>query len=176
MSRPANGEFAPYFGKYIDLAKGDNVAELIANHQADLLSFYNSLPEDKADYAYAADKWTVKEVLQHLIDAERIFAYRILCISRGDSTPLPGFDENAYNKNANANNRSLSSLKDEFNAVRSSTDLLLLSLSDDELNRMGTASNKPAKANSIAYIVFGHLLHHQNILRERYLGKVSFKG
>ncbi|MGN6618942.1 MAG: DinB family protein [Ilyomonas sp.] len=171
MPRPANGEFAPHFQKYIDLVKGNNIADIIANHEAELSSFYNALPEEKAEYAYAENKWTIKEVLQHLIDAERIFAYRALRIARNDSTPLPGFDEDSYAENANANSRSLSSLKDEFNAVRNASDKLLLSLTEEQLQHKGTSSNHSSTSNSFAYMIYGHLLHHKNILQERYLAE-----
>lgn len=169
MPRPADGEFAPYFSKYINLVKGDTLQEIISNHAAKLLSFFINLPEDKADYSYAEGKWTVKEVLQHLIDAERIFAYRALRIARKDETPLAGFDENSFAANALSNERTLQSLKDEFNAVRNATDLLFLSFNDEQLQQGGIASNHPVKVNSIVYITFGHLIHHKNILQERYL-------
>lgn len=169
MSKPVEGEFAPYTLAYITLVKGDSVAEVIANHTEELNDFYNNLPEDKADYKYEEGKWTIKEVLQHVIDAERIFAYRALRIARKDATPLPGFDENTYTINSNAKARTLASLKEEFAAVRRSTVLLLQSFNDEQLNQKGVASNQPVTVNSIAYIAYGHLLHHKNIIAERYL-------
>src|SRR5205809_1315015 len=168
MARPQPNEFAPYYQKYIELAQGDSINESVHHHAFELQEFYNSLPDDKADFAYAKDKWTVKQVLQHLTDAERVFAYRALRISRNDETPLPSFDENAYVENGFAGERSLSSLKQEFNAVRAATDMFLLSLNDEQANRFGTASNNPVSVNALAFIIYGHLLHHQNILKERY--------
>jgi uncharacterized damage-inducible protein DinB len=168
MARPQANECAPYYQKYIGLTKGDSARGIIENHAFDLQEFYNSLPDDKANYAYADGKWTVRQVLQHVMDAERVFAYRALRISRNDSTPLASFDENTYVENGFANERALSSLKQEFNAVRAATDIFLLALNDEQIHRFGTASNSPVSVNALAFIIYGHLLHHQNIFRERY--------
>lgn len=168
MAKPQPNECAPYYQKYIALAQGNNITEIVNNHAFDLQEFYNSLPDDKADFAYAENKWTIKQVLQHLTDAERVFAYRALRISRNDVTALSAFDENAYAENGFTDTRSLSSLKQEFNAVRAATDIFLLSLNDEQTMRMGTASNTPVSVNALAFIIYGHLLHHKNILKERY--------
>lgn len=168
MARPQATECAPYYQKYIALTQGNSVKEIIEKHAFDLQEFYNRLPDDKAEFAYAENKWTVKQVLQHLTDAERVFAYRTLRISRDDATPLASFDENAYVENGFANERALSSLKQEFNAVRAATDMFLLSLNDEQIMRAGTASNNPVSVNALAFIIYGHLLHHRNILEERY--------
>jgi hypothetical protein len=168
MARPLPNECAPYYQKYIALAEGDSINEIIHNYAFELQEFYNSLPDEKADFAYAENKWTVKEVLQHLTDAERVFAYRALRISRNDNTPLASFDENAYVENGFAGGRALSTLKQEFNAVRAATDMFLLSLNETQIKRMGTASNNPVSVNALAFIIYGHLLHHKNILTERY--------
>lgn len=168
MPRPGQNECAPYYQKYIALAEGNSVNEIVNRHAFELQEFYNSLPDNKADYAYSEDKWTIKQVLQHLMDAERVFAYRALRICRKDETPLAAFDENAYVENGFAVQRSLSSLKQEFNAVRAATDMFLLSLNNEQTMRMGTASNNPVSVNALAFIIYGHLLHHENILKERY--------
>jgi uncharacterized damage-inducible protein DinB len=168
MARPQPNEAASFYHKYIALAQGDTVTEVVRNYAYDLQEFYNSLPDELADYAYDNNKWTVKQVLQHVTDAERIFAYRVLRISRNDQTPLPSFDENAYVENGFAAQRVLSTLKQEFNAVRAATDMFLLSLNDEQVNRIGTASNNPISVNALAYIIYGHLLHHKNVLQERY--------
>jgi len=168
MARPQPNECAPYYQKYIALAQGNSISEIVNNHAFDLQEFYNCLPDDKADFAYAENKWTIKQVLQHLTDAERVFAYRALRISRNDETPLASFEENDYVKNGFAETRALSSLKQEFNAVRAATDIFLLALNDEQTKRMGTASNNPVSVNALAFIIYGHLLHHKNILKERY--------
>jgi uncharacterized damage-inducible protein DinB len=148
--------------------EGNTVREVVERYAFDVQEFYNRLPEAKADFAYAPGKWTIKQVLQHVTDADRIFGYRALRISRNDTTPLPGFDENAYVANGFAAEQPLSVLKQEFNAVRAATDMFLLSLNETQVQRMGTASNNPVTVNALAYIIYGHLLHHKNILTERY--------
>lgn len=168
MPRPETNECALYYNKYIDLVQGDSVKEIVNNHAFDLQEFFNNLPEQKADFSYGANKWTLKQVLQHLTDAERVFAYRALRISRNDASPLSSFDENAYVENGFSQQRALSSLKQEFNAVRAATDIFLLSLNDEQVMRIGTASNNPVSVNALAFIIYGHLLHHKNIFKERY--------
>lgn len=168
MPKPQSNECAPYYMKYINLVQGNSVQEIVNNHAFDLQEYFNSLPEEKADYAYAPGKWTLKQVLQHLTDAERVFAYRALRISRNDTTPLSSFDENAYVENGFSQQRALSSLKQEFNAVRAATDIFLLSLNEEQIMRLGTASSNPVSVNALAFIIYGHLLHHKNIFIERY--------
>ena len=168
MARPQPNESAPFYHKYIALAEGNSISGIVENYAFELQEFYNGLPEDKADFAYAENKWTVKQVLQHLADAERVFAYRALRISRNDETPLASFDENAYVENGFATERPLSSLKQEFNAVRAATDIFLLALNEEQARRTGTASNNPISVNALAFIIYGHLLHHKKILQERY--------
>lgn len=169
MARPEQNEAASYFFRYINLANGETVGELVKNHSEELKNFYNSIPDEKADYAYADGKWTIKEVMQHIIDAERVFTYRMLRFARKDSTPLHGFDENAFAENSHANNRTLQSLKEELNTLRAATDIMLVNLTDDQLAFAGSSSNNSTTANAVAYIIFGHLIHHKNILSERYL-------
>lgn len=169
MAKPQASEFPPYFGRYIAKVEAENVAAAVHRYAEELNRFYTGLPEEKADYRYAPDKWTLKELLQHVIDTERIFSYRVLRISRGDQTPLPSFDENTYAANSKAGDRSFASLKEEFLAVRKATDLLLLSLTEEQFQQQGVASGLPVTANAIGYITFGHLLHHKEVLEERYL-------
>jgi hypothetical protein len=168
MPRPQANECAPYYMKYISLAEGNSVREIVEKYAFDIQEFYNSLPDEKADYAYAENKWNVKQVVQHVTDAERVFAYRAMRIARNDKTPLASFDENAYVENGFSEQRALSSLKQEFNSVRAATDIFLLSLSDEQIMRLGTASNNPVSVNALAFIIYGHLLHHKNIFIERY--------
>lgn len=169
MPRPAAAEYPSHFAGYVEKVKPDQLHEAIDTYAASLNEFYTGLPEDKADYRYAEGKWTVKEVLQHVIDAERVFSYRVMCIARRDKTSLPSFDENNYAEYSHADRRSLADLKEEFVAVRRSTDHLLRSLDEAQLSEQGLTNGKPATAKSIAYVIFGHLLHHQQILEERYL-------
>lgn len=169
MARPLPAESAVFYHNYIALAEGSSISEIVHNYAFELQEFYNnSLTNEKADFAYAENKWTVKEVLQHVTDAERVFAYRAFRISRNDKTPLAAFDENAYVENGFAADRPLSALKQEFNAVRAATDMFLLSLNETQINRTGTASNNPISVNALAFIIYGHLLHHKKIMEERY--------
>jgi len=168
MPRPQATECAPYYTRYINLVEGNTVREIVDKYAFDIQEFYNALPDDKADYAYAENKWNLKQVVQHVTDAERVFAYRALRIARNDKTPLSSFDENAYVENGFTDVRALSSLKQEFNSVRAATDIFLLSLNDEQIMRMGVASNNPVSVNALAFIIYGHLVHHKNIFKERY--------
>ncbi|MFP5041816.1 DinB family protein [Parasediminibacterium sp. JCM 36343] len=170
MARPTGGTYHPIYQQpYIDAAQGETIGELIASYSQRLIAFINAIPEAKANYSYAESKWTVKQVLQHIIDTERIFTYRALCISRGETTNLPGFDENSYAANAPAQHRTLASLKEEFALVRKSTDMLFASFTEKQLQRVGTTNNYMVSVNALCFIVFGHNLHHEKVLRERYL-------
>ncbi|HEX3024433.1 MAG TPA: DinB family protein [Chitinophagaceae bacterium] len=169
MARPQPGEYGSFYQTYIDKTKSDTVKLLVENNSSVLHHFVMNLPEAKADYAYAAGKWTIKDLLQHMIDTERIMIYRALTIARNDKFNLPGFDENNYAIAANASTRILQSLKEEFVAVRKSTDLFLLSLTEEQLQQKGIANSHPITVNSLAYIIYGHALHHKQIIEERYL-------
>ena len=169
MKRPETNEFASYYGKYVSLVEGDDVLPALTAQAADMRAVITALPEDKGTFAYAEGKWTIKELLSHLIDGERIFAYRILRISRGDKTPIEGFEQDEYIETANANARSFADLVDEFDFQRRSNLLMLKGVSEEGSQRMGTASNNPISARALAFIMAGHVTHHMNILRERYL-------
>lgn len=168
MNRPETTEFAPYYNTYISLI-GDDVLPVLTQQPSDLNAMFSDLPEEKGTYAYAEGKWTIKEVLSHLIDGERMFAYRVLRISRGDKTPIEGFEQDGYIENSNANNRSFAELLEEFDLQRRSNLLLIQNLSDEGSRRMGTASENPISVRALAYIMAGHVEHHMSILRRRYL-------
>ncbi len=169
MSRPQAGEYNPFFERYIQQTKAQDAHSLMAELSKVLEQFYIGLPESKADHAYAPGKWTLKEVLQHVTDAERIFSYRLLRIARKDTTPLPPFEENDYVVNADAHQRSFDAIKQEFSAVRRSSNLLIESLTETQLNHRGIVSGTETSANAIAFILFGHLMHHKAVIEERYL-------
>ena len=169
MQRPETNEFDPYYNTYISLIEGDNVLPVLDSQPDEIREVIAQVPEEKGTFAYADSKWTIKEVLSHLIDGERMFAYRILRISRGDETPIEGFEQEGYIENSNANNRSFASLLDEFDLQRSSNMLMLTNLSDEGARRMGTASGLAISARALAYIMAGHVQHHLRILNERYL-------
>ena len=168
-SRPDSAEHAPYYGTYIAVVPdGDVVATLRQDGEA-LQSLLAEIPESRAGFRYAEGKWSVRDVVGHLIDAERIFAYRALRIARGDATPLASFDEKEYARAADADRRPLADLAAELRAVRDGTVALFASFSDDAWTRRGTASGNPVSVRALAFIIAGHARHHMKILRERYL-------
>lgn len=168
MNRPQADEFAPYYATYINTVSENVLGEL--EHQATAFpAFLKQIPDEKAYYAYAEGKWTVKELVGHAIDTERIMAYRALRIARNDQTPLASFDENEYVANARFNDRSLESLADEFAILRNANIYLFKSLTEEEFSRMGTASDKAVSVRALLYIIVGHVNHHRKILEERYL-------
>jgi len=169
MSRPNPSEYLEHQEKFVRLVRGESLAEVIKNHSQEALDFYLSLPEERADYAYLPEKWTVKELLQYMIDCERIITFRILFFARGEKAVLNPFDENEYARQSEANRRTLQSLKDEFKAARLSSDLLMLSFSENQLQKTGLLSGQKVTVNAQCFSMFGHMLHHKAILEERYL-------
>ena len=169
QTRPEAGEYIAYYEKYIALVpKGDIVSALEREHKA-TLELLESLPDTKADYAYGAGKWTIKEVVGHLADAERIFSYRALRYARADNTALAGFDENTYVPAGEFGNRTLRDLIDELAAVRRATIALFRGLPPEAWERRGIANNAIVSVRALAWIAAGHEIHHRNILQERYL-------
>jgi uncharacterized damage-inducible protein DinB len=163
-------EYAPFYANYITQVSNQYslVEELeISVHR--LIKFVQDIPLDKFDYRYAEGKWTIKDILQHIIDAERIFAYRALRFARNDKTDLPGFEENEYVDEANANNRTIIQLLTELSAVRHATLLLFKTFSDSQLLRMGTANNNAMSVRALGFVIIGHQNHHQRVFQERYL-------
>ena len=163
-------EYAPYYRTYISQVSVEYtmMEELeISVHR--LIKFVQNIPMDKFDYRYAEGKWTIKDILQHLIDAERIFAYRALRFARNDKTELPGFDENSYADEANGCKTSIQVLLTELAVVRQATLSLFKSFSEEELLRSGIASNNPMSVRALGIVIIGHQNHHQRIFEERYL-------
>lgn len=162
-------EYAIWYSPYIaTLNEVDLMEELeISVHR--LIKFIQAIPMDKFDYRYAQGKWTIKDILQHLIDSERVFSYRALRFSRNDRTELPGFEENEYAVTANGNSRSIMELLTELSAVRQATILLFKTFSEEVLMRKGIASNNQMSVRAIGFVIIGHQNHHQAIFCERYL-------
>ncbi len=169
MYKPESNEYGPYYGKYISLVDETDIREAFAKQPDELRAAHDGLPEEKGTFAYEDGKWTIKEVLSHLIDGERIFAYRMLRISRGDETPIEGFEQDGYIENSNANNRSFGELLDEFELNRKGNVLFLNNLDEAALTRMGIASGVPVSVRALANISIGHVRHHLEILNDRYL-------
>ena len=158
-----------HFQPYIDLIKDNDFREAIRKNTKQFHKVVEHIPRKKFDFAYEPGKWTVRHVVQHLIDAERVFAYRALRFSRLDPTPLPSFEENQWALHDGYENRRWKDLLEEFDAVRSSSQYLFDSLSDEQLRFVGTANGRPLNAFTIGYILPGHVAHHLRILEERYL-------
>lgn len=163
-------EFAGHFATYINQVSSEYslVEELeISVHR--LIKFVQNIPLDKFDYRYAKGKWTIKDIIQHLIDAERIFAYRALRFARNDKTELSGFEENDYVDAADAGKRSIQDLLTELAVVRQATLSLYKSFSEEEVMRKGIASNNPISVRALGFVIIGHQNHHQRVFEERYL-------
>ena len=169
MDRPQSTEYAPYYDRYISLATETDIFDTLAAQPDEIKALLAPLAEEKGSYAYADGKWTIKELLSHIIDGERIFAYRALRISRGDKTPIEGFEQDDYIANSNANNRTFADLIDEFTLERQANVHLFKNISAVGSKEMGTANDNPVSARAIAYIMAGHVRHHIGVLTEKYL-------
>ncbi len=169
IPRPSADEHAPYYSKYIERVPEGDLVALLRDQMVETSALLRGLPADRADHAYAPGKWTVKQVVGHVTDTERIMAYRALRIARSDSTDLPGFDENHYVANANFADRSLGDLLEELQVVRSSTIHLAKNLDPSVLTHRGSANGAAVSVRALLYIIGGHERHHVGLLRERYL-------
>jgi len=167
--RPQPGEYAPYYEKYVALVPGNDILSVLEGQGLLTTQLLGARSEREGNFRYAPDKWTVKQVVGHVSDAERIFAYRALRISRGDTTPLEGFEQDPYVKNGGFSERSLADLAEEFAHVRNATLALLRSFDGAAWERRGTASKNEVTVRALAYIIAGHELHHRRILEENYL-------
>ena len=164
-------EYASYFEQYIKLVSKENksIIENLEESQREFYSLLKSLPKEKHNYSYADGKWTLKELIQHIIDTERVFCYRALCFARNDKTKLPGFDQDIFIDNVDANSRDFYDLLDEMETLRKSTIQLFKSFSDEALLRLGVASNNKMSVRALGYLFSGHQIHHLNIIKERYI-------
>jgi hypothetical protein len=167
--RPDLSRVPKFYHNYISHVPQDDLLEAFKVQTPAIIKFIETIPPGKYDYRYADGKWTIKEVLQHIIDAERIFAYRALRFARKDETPLPGFDENLYADNAKADKRNWNDLMEEFKVVRKSSEYLFNSFDNDQLEATGVSNNSPVYVLGIGFLLIGHALHHVKVLQERYL-------
>jgi hypothetical protein len=169
VTRPSANEFAPYYGTYVNkVADGDIVATL-KTQIGSTLEYLRAIPEARGGHRYAEGKWSIREVIGHMSDAERVFAYRALRFARADATPLPGFDENEFMKQSRLDDRSLASLIAEFEAVRAASVALFDGLFPEEWTRHGSASGKDVSVRGLAWIMAGHEVHHLEVLKSRYV-------
>jgi uncharacterized damage-inducible protein DinB len=170
ISKPLQTEYAPYFENYIKLVpEGADILECFEDNMMDFQDMILSVPKKKLEFRYAEGKWTIKEIIQHLIDCERIFCFRALCIARGDKNALPGFEENDYAANSFANQRDIDSLLDEYDKVRDCTIAFYNSLDKSVYANTGVSNNNPMSVRAVAYIIAGHELHHMGVIEEKYI-------
>jgi uncharacterized protein (TIGR03083 family) len=168
IPRPAGDAYAPYFQRYIDAVADARIGAQLAAQREHLTRLLAPLDEVRAAHRYAPGKWSVREVVGHVSDTERIFAYRLLRIARGDATPLPGFDENDYVAHGAFDDRPMAELVDEFRAVRTATMALVTGLPAAAWGRRGTASERAVSTAALAWMLVGHVAHHVRLLHERY--------
>ena len=168
-SRPGASEYAPYYGRYISLVPDGDILSLLPVQVDETLTLLRSVPESHAGHRYASGKWSIKEVVGHVIDAERVFAYRALRFARRDQTPLSGFEQDDYVRNGSFDGNLLSDLSAELEQVRRASVLLFRHLDQEAWARSGVASGNEVSVRALAYIIAGHELHHREILRTRYL-------
>jgi hypothetical protein len=169
MTHPQANEAAPYYFGYIDLARSENIVTFLDNKMGETISFLEGISEEKSLHQYAPDKWTIRQVLNHVNDGERIFLGRAVWFARGFTDPLPSFDQEIGVAGANANDTPWSAQVEEFRTIRLSTLSFFRNLPAEAWSRSGIASDNSVTVNAIAYIIGGHVAHHINVLKERYL-------
>jgi uncharacterized damage-inducible protein DinB len=169
MTRPQSTEAADYYFQYIDLITGDEIVPAMENQMDEMLQFLSGISEEQSLYSYAPGKWTIREVLNHVNDGERIFTGRALWFARGFTDALPGFEQDIAVQTAHANNTSWADLVEEFKYVRLSTISFFKSVPEEAWDRTGVASDNPVTVRALAYIIAGHVTHHMGVLREKYL-------
>ena len=167
--KPSKSEYAPFYETYVSKLTDDTVWIQLHEHTEKFVRFLGKIPKNKWDYSYAEGKWTIRQVLQHIIDTERIMAYRALTIARKDAVNLPGFDENEYAAAAPVSHIEWDDLVSEFSALRIANMLMFSNFTDDMMSEIGNANNNPISVNALAHIIVGHAVHHHQILKERYL-------
>ena len=169
LGRPAAGEAADYYSKYIELVQGDDVVSQLASQQDQALALLSTISEEQSLYRYAADKWSIRELLGHVNDCERVFTFRALWFARGFTDELPSFDQEVAFRFANSDNISWATHVHEFKDIRASTVEFFRNLPEEAWMRSGVASGNPVTVRALAYVIAGHVAHHLAILRERYL-------
>lgn len=169
INRPDETEYISYYGRYVSLVPEGDILEVLSGQIKETLALLGSVPEERGGFRYAPDKWSIKELVGHMIDSERIFTYRALRFARNDGTPLPGYEQDDYIKNGSFDDYPLSELASELESVRRATVFLFKHLDKDAWSRKGLANDSEASVRALAYIIAGHELHHREILRTRYL-------
>jgi uncharacterized damage-inducible protein DinB len=175
MHLPASYEYpnAPYFAEYLNFEADENLFEVLTNQTNNMVNLFENLEKGQAEFTYAAGKWSLKGLLGHIVDSERVFAYRVLAISRGEKTALPGFDENEYQAASEYETQDSADIIAQYKATRNATTLLLQSFSTKQWNQMGQANGKAISTRALAWLIAGHEKHHYNIIQARYLALFS---
>ncbi len=173
ITRPSPDTYASYFATYVDLVPEGDILQILASQILETGRYLDSIGDEKSHYRYAPDRWSIREIVSHLADAERVFCYRALTFARGDETPLPGFEQDDWVAASNADQRSLNDLADEFHRVRAATIVLFSGLNEEALQRSGTANENRMIVAAVPFIIAGHELHHRKIIEERYVPKPS---
>lgn len=169
MNRPERNEYAEYYHKYVEKVPQGNIVDILDDQLNSIVNFFSHITEEKSKHRYAPGKWSIKEVLGHIMDAERVFAYRALRFSRGDEKPLLSFEENQYIAGSTYDSTPLQLLVEEFSYIRKANIHMFKNFSDEMWMKKGIASNNPVTVRGLAYIIAGHTQHHINIIEERYL-------
>ena len=170
IQRPQPSEYDPYYERYISLVKGEDMGATLQKQAQQTRDLLGKLTTEQSEFRYAAGKWSVKEVLGHMNDTERIMSYRVLRIARGDQTPIEGYEQDDYVAAGKFSRRTMDNLLQEFMTIRNATIQLIRHLDEETATRRGTANNKPISARAVVYVIAGHELHHRRILEEKYLG------
>jgi len=169
INKPQPGEYASYAAAYVAKVPNGPVIEILEYLKQSTYNFFSRITTEQADYAYAEGKWTLKQVLGHMIDTERVFSFRALCFSRGDKNPLPGFDQEEYVAASTFDARTIQDLANEFKALREANVYLYSSFTDDQSQMMGIASNHPVSVRALVYMTAGHELYHLDLIKELYI-------
>lgn len=168
-TKPNSSELSEYQKTYVNLVPDGNILKTLENNFQETLKLTANLSKEKLNFRYAPGKWSIPELILHICDCERIFAYRILCIARGDKTPLPGFEEDDYAKNSNAAARNFTDILEEFHSVRNATLTLLKSFTNETLSRRGISNKTDISVHQLIYMLTGHEMHHQKVIKGKYL-------
>ena len=169
IRKPQPGEYNEFYATYISKIEGDNLIKLLRDQLTDFSGFMSDISEETSEYAYAPGKWSIKELLNHINDTERIFSYRALCIARGEKSPLPGMDQDTYQAASPTKTRTFSSLIEEFVAIRTATLFLFDDMPESDTLKTGTASGFPVSVRALAAMIYGHCAHHTEVIKNRYL-------
>jgi len=168
MTKLSPSEYAPYYAGYVARFADKDIMHSLAQQMDEVKALFSSISEDQKDYRYESSKWTIGELILHISDAERVFAYRALCFARGEQKSIPGFEQDDYVANCKADQRTLKSLLEEFYSIRNATISLFDSFDEDTLLLIGKANEQAVSVRALAYILLGHCQHHMEILKERY--------